>query len=81
MRRRAGKSSHSGPRSDKSGVNFHIARTYLGIISGNLFRFPQGSAAEISGNGRHMPVGATGEPHLRFEFLPYSVIFFAILAH
>jgi hypothetical protein len=44
------------------------------------FASPKGSAAEISGNGRHMPVGATGGPHMRFDchahlfFLPYFLI-------
>jgi hypothetical protein len=47
----------------------------------NSFRFPQGSVAEISSNGRHMRVGATRGPHLRFVFSPHSPIFFATLAH
>jgi hypothetical protein len=61
--------------------SFTTASTYICIISGKLFRFAQGSVAEIRSNSRHMPVGATGGPHLRFEFSPYSLIFFAILAH
>ena len=59
-----------------SGERRSFASPYIGINSGYFCCFPHGGIAKISNSCRHMPVAATGGPHLRFRLFALLAYFF-----